>query len=76
MKCEGEIVISCRKVCHLLIFDVMFIWWTQNEGRIEMSMTTPVVTQKGEARGEKMDMTTPVIQQVCVTRVGGFSQVK
>jgi hypothetical protein len=54
----------------------MFIWWMQNEGRIEMSMTTPVVTQKGEARGEKMDMTTPVIQQVCVTRVGGFSQVK
>ena len=73
MKCEGKIVISCRKVCHLLIFDVMFIWWTQNEGRIEMSMTTPVVTQKGEAGGEKMDMTTPVIQQVCVTRVGGFS---
>jgi len=35
----------------------------KNEGRIEMSMTTPVVTQKGEARGEKMDMTTPVIQQ-------------
>ena len=64
---------SFRKVCQLLIFDVMSIWWTQNEGRVEMSMTTPVVTQKGESGGEKMDMTTPVIQQVCVTRIGGSS---
>jgi hypothetical protein len=40
------------------------MWWKQNSKRSEMAMTTPVVTNRGQSGGEKMDMTTPVIQQV------------
>jgi hypothetical protein len=35
----------------------------KNSRRSEMSMTTPVITNRGQSRGEKMEMTTPVIQQ-------------
>ena len=54
------------KRMQIMLTTPVFMLLKQNSKRSEMAMTTPVVTNRNQSGGEKMDMTTPVIQQVCI----------